>query len=190
MKSSIFEKEINYINDYRIKESLKSMLELLPDYFYSVEASSTGKYHPSFSLGDKGLVRHTKAAVRIAVELFNDSSLHNFTEHQKDLIIFSIVIHDGLKYGLEKSTYTKFDHPLLISKYLSECKDKLKLTDDEIKTIKSCVETHMGPWVFDYNKIKVLDYPKTDEQKFVHLCDYLSSRKFLDIKFINNDIEN
>ena len=190
MKSSIFEKEINYINDYRIKESLKTMIELLPDYFFEVGASSTGKYHPSFSIGKGGLVRHTKSAVRIAVELFADAALQRFTDHQKDLIIFSIVIHDGLKYGLVKNDYTKFDHPLLISKYLSDNMDKLKLSDDEIITIKECVETHMGPWVYDYNKIKVLDYPKTEEQKFVHLCDYLSSRRFLDIKFINNNIED
>ena len=47
----IFNKEINYIKNKRIKNSLITMLDKLPDYFYEVPASSTGKYHPSFSLG-------------------------------------------------------------------------------------------------------------------------------------------
>ena len=46
-----FNKEINYIKNDRIKNSLVIMLDKLPDYFYHVPASSTGKYHPSFSLG-------------------------------------------------------------------------------------------------------------------------------------------
>ena len=87
-----FNKEINYIKNDRIKNSLIIMLDKLPDYFYHVPASSTGKYHPSFSLGEGGLLRHTKAAVRIAYELFNDESINNFTQDEKDLIIFSLTI--------------------------------------------------------------------------------------------------
>lgn len=64
-----FNKEISYIKNERIRNSLITILDLLPDYFYHIPASSTGKYHPEFTLGDKGLVRHTKAAVRIAYEL-------------------------------------------------------------------------------------------------------------------------
>ena len=59
-------KEIEYINNERYKKSIKTLISLLPDYFFEVAASSTGKYHPSFALKDGGLVRHTKVAVRIA----------------------------------------------------------------------------------------------------------------------------
>ena len=50
-----------------------TLIELLPNYFFEVPASSTGKYHPEFALGDGGLIRHTKVAVRIAYELLNNN---------------------------------------------------------------------------------------------------------------------
>ena len=186
----IFNKELSYINDIRIRTSLKTMLDKLPDYFYHVPASSTGKYHPSFSLGEGGLVRHTKAAVRIAKELFDNHSLTNFTQNEKDLIIFSLVLHDGLKSGLTKSEYTLFDHPLLVSNYIRENKSDLELTDEEIDFVCSNIETHMGPWTTNYKGEEVLEPPTNKYQRFVHMCDYLSSKKFLDIKFNNNEIEN
>ena len=180
--------EINYIKDKRIKNSLITMVNKLPDYFFSVPASSTGKYHPSFSLGEGGLLRHTKAAVRIAIELFNDSSLNNFTQNEKDLILFSITLHDGLKSGFKKSDYTLFEHPILMSYFIKDSKDELELNDEEIEFVCNCNKTHMGPWITNYKGEDILEKPENKYQRFVHMCDYLASRKFLDIKFDNNEI--
>lgn len=184
----VFNKEINYIKDERIKNSLITILELLPDYFYEVPASSTGKYHPAFSLGEKGLVRHTKVAIRIVVELFNNEALTNFNDNEKDLIIFAITVHDGLKSGIKKSEYTEFDHPLQMSNFIKENKDKLLLNEEEINYICRCIETHMGPWTKNYKGEDILTPPKDKAQRFVHMCDYLSSRKFLDVKFEDDNI--
>lgn len=184
-----FNNEINYIKDTRIKNSLIIMLDLLPNYFYEVPASSTGKYHPNFALGDGGLLRHTKVAVRIAKELMDNESLTNFNENEKDLIIMALTLHDGLKSGLTKSEYTKFEHPILMSNYIKENKEKLQLTDAEINIITRCIQTHMGPWTKDYKGNEILTAPKDKYQRFVHMCDYLASRKFLDVKFTNNEIE-
>ncbi len=180
--------EINYIKNERIKNSLITMINKLPDYFFSVPASSTGKYHPSFSLGEGGLLRHTKAAVRIAIELFNDSSLNNFTNDEKDLIIFALTLHDGLKSGLKKSEYTLFEHPILMSNYILESKDELELNDKEIKFVCDCIKTHMGPWTTNYKGEEVLEKPTSKYQRFVHMCDYLASRKFLNVNFKDNEI--
>lgn len=41
----------------------------------------------------------------------------------------------------------------------------------------------VGQWnTVRYSKV-VLPTPKTKYQKFVHLCDYLASRKFLEVNF-------
>ena len=48
----LFEVELTYLKSDRIKKACLEMTKLLPDYFYEVPASSTGKYHPSYSLGD------------------------------------------------------------------------------------------------------------------------------------------
>lgn len=183
-KTEIFEEEISYIKDIKYKESLKKMIELLPDYFFEVPASSTGKYHPAFALGDGGLVRHTKVAVRIGYELLNNDSIGNvFNTKEKDLILMALLIHDGLKSGIPKEKYTRFDHPLLVCKYMVENKDKIGLNDDEMNFICVCVESHMGQWNTDYNGNEVLPKPKNKYQKFVHMCDFLASRKFLNVEF-------
>src|SRR5574344_1284624 len=184
-------KEINYIKNNKIKESALILTKLLPDYFWHIEASSTGKYHPAFSLGDGGLFRHSKVVARIAYELlclemFKDK----YNEEERDLLIFSAMFHDGLKLGINKEKYTRFDHPILMANFIKENNDKLKLTKNQLAIITSSISTHMGEWVNDYNGIKVLDKPQTKYQKFIHMCDYLASRKFLNIKFDqNNEIE-
>ena len=69
----IFKTELNYIKNPKIKEFTEKVLLEVPDYFFQIGASSTGKYHPSYTLGEGGLVNHTKAAVRIVIELFKIS---------------------------------------------------------------------------------------------------------------------
>ena len=191
-KTNCFKKEINYIKDNNLKDDLKKLIKLLPDYFFEIPASSTGKYHPKFALGEGGLVRHTKVAVRIAYELLNNNTVGSkFTDRDKDLIIMALTLHDGLKNGLEHDKYTKFDHPLLISKYIMENKDKLKMDIDDLRKMCSMIESHMGEWTYDnYKKKEVLPKPKTAEQRFVHMCDFLASRKFLDVEFSRNNIKD
>ena len=90
----VFNIELKYIKNKKYRDNLEIMLNLLPQYFFKVAASSTGKYHPSFSLGEGGLVRHTKTAVNFAISLFD---IYKLDESTKDLIIISLLIHDGLK---------------------------------------------------------------------------------------------
>lgn len=185
----VFNKEYEYIRSDKYKKCAKELINLLPDYFFNVQASSTGKYHPSFTLGDGGLVRHTKVAVRIAHELLENNSLgHKFTDDEKDLIIMSILIHDGMKHGINEDKYTKFEHPLIICDYIKEHKDKLSLDDKDINFIVSVVSSHMGEWNTNPYSNVTLPIPKDKYQRFVHMCDFLASRKFLDVKFDNNDI--
>lgn len=188
-KIEYFTKEISYIKKEHYRENIKKMIELLPDYFFSVPASSTGKYHPSFSLGDGGLVRHTKVAVRIAYELLNDESIgHVFNDDEKDMIIMSLIMHDGLKSGLKKETYTAFDHPLLVCKYIVDNRDKLTLNESEMKLITNMICSHMGPWNTNNYSDVILPKPSNKYQRFVHMCDFLASRKFLNVNFSDNDI--
>lgn len=188
-KIDVFEREYSYIKNQKYVDNLKIIIDLLPDYFFIVPASSTGKYHPTFSLGDGGLVRHTKAALKIAYDLLKNQTIGSaFNEQQKDLMLFSLMLHDGLKSGLVKQKYTQVDHPLLVSRYIKENSDKLSLTDNEIEFICQCIESHMGEWNKDFDNNEILPLPKNKFQKFVHMCDFLASRKYLDIKFEDNNI--
>lgn len=180
----MFKKELSYIIDTNIKESAKIMLDKLPEYFYEVPASSTGKYHPKFALGKAGLVRHTKAAVRIGQELLLNKIIGSaFTDREKDLIIMSIMLHDGCKSGLTKTEYTVVNHPLIVSKLIKDNASNLKLSEEDINLVCSMIESHMGEFNKDYKGNTVLPLPNNKYQKFVHMCDFLASKKFLDIRF-------
>ena len=189
-KVECFKTEISYIKNKDYIESFKTLIELIPDYFFEVPASSTGKYHPKFSLGDGGLLRHTKAAVRIAYELLNDPCIGGkYTNNEKDLMLIALTMHDSVKSGIPKEEYTRFDHPLLAAKLIEENKSKLSFKDEELDLIKRVIASHMGPWnTHPYTKEEVLPIPKDKYENFVHMCDYLASRKFLEVTFKDNEI--
>ena len=188
-KVDYFNKEYEMIKNPKYRENLKKLVDMLPDYFFKVAASSTGKYHPSFTLGDAGLVRHSKAAFRIGYELLNNNTIGSvFNDSEKDLMLCGLLVHDGLKHGIIESKYTVFEHPILMADFIRENKDKFTWTEGEVNFIASVIETHMGEWTVDYKGNEVLTKPSNKYQKFVHMCDFLASRKFLDIKFENNDI--
>ena len=71
MKKDIFNNELSRFTNDNVRASAETILNMLPDYFYEIPASSTGKYHPSFSLGDGGLVRHVKAAMFFLEDMFD-----------------------------------------------------------------------------------------------------------------------
>ena len=184
-KVNYFNKEYTYIKDDKIREDLKQLVNKLPDYFFEIPASSTGKYHPEFASSEHGLVKHTKVAVRIANELLSNPGLNNFTNREKDLIIMSLILHDGLKSGKVKEKYTRVDHPLLVCDFI---KENSKLPDEDIELLIKMISSHMGIWNTDYNGNEVLPKPKDKYQRFVHMCDFLSSKKFINVNFNGIDI--
>ena len=189
-KIEYFNKEYEYIKNDKKKNDIRYLVSKLPDYFFEIPASSTGKYHPDFASTSHGLVKHTKVAVRIAKELLDNPGLNNFTNDEKDIIIMALILHDGCKSGMVKEKYTRFDHPLIICDLINENRSKLSLNDDEVDLLTKIISSHMGIWNKDYNGNEVLPIPKDKYQRFVHLCDYLSSKKFIDVKFDGIDIKD
>lgn len=186
----VFKDELNYINDFKIKTAAKILLTHLPDYFFHVAASSSGKYHPVSDLGEGGLIRHTKSVVRIGYELLNLEMYQNiFSSYEKDLIIFSLMFHDGMKQGeasLENNnTHTLFEHPLIMANYIKNNKEVLLFNDDDINFIYECISSHMGQW--NQKDDKTLPKPIKEHQRFVHLCDYIASRSFINIDYDDNN---
>lgn len=188
-KSKVFETELNFIQNEQIKTFAIKAINLLPDYFFEVPASSTGKYHPQSSLGFGGLVRHTKIAVKFAAQMLGlEQSQKMFDERQRDLMIVALILHDGAKSGIPKTKYTITDHPLVIADYISQ-HEALKgiIPDEDVLFICDCIRSHMGEFNTDFKtKKEVLPKPVTYAQEFVHLCDYLASRKWINVDFEGN----
>lgn len=190
-KKEIFYDEINYIKDETLRISLSRLIELLPDYFFKEPATSTGKYHPKYAQGEGGLLRHTKAAVRIGYELLQDLSISKkYTNHEKDLMLMALLLHDGFKKGVKEERYTRFDHPLIASKIILDNASEVELSKEDAIFISDAIKTHMGDYTTDYSGKEVLEKPHTKYQNFVHMCDYLASRKCLILPFDeHNNIE-
>ncbi len=187
-KIKYFEEEIGYICDNSLKSDIVFLINKLPDYFFEIPASSTGKYHPAYAISKGGLLKHTKVATKIAKVLLDNETIGmNFSSREKDLIIMALIIHDGLKKGVCEEKYTVFEHPLLVSRLITENKDDLRMDEDDIKILCDIIESHMGRWnINPVTKMEVLPKPNNKLAKFVHMCDYLSSRKFLNVSFDDN----
>jgi 23S rRNA maturation-related 3'-5' exoribonuclease YhaM len=185
-KHRVFEKELLFIKNANIKNFTELAIKSMPDYFFEVPASSTGKYHPAYSLGTGGLLRHTRAAIRIAVELFRiDWWGTLFTPDEKDLALSALFLHDGWKSGIQKSEYSLSNHPLIAAKAISENVElKTILSEEMLSILLGCITSHMGQWNKDYKTQQVLmPAPVTELQRFVHLADYLASRKCIVMDF-------
>ena len=157
-----------------------------PDYFFKVAASSTGKYHPAYALGDGGLMRHTKAVLRIYNYIIGLEQYQNqFDERWIDLGRVACLAHDIQKSGTAetyeekvkdgKKVFTVFNHPLLAAGYIRNYKG-LCLEDDELEIIADAVSSHMGQWNTSDRESIVLLKPKLQLGKIVHVADYLASR--------------
>ena len=54
---------------------------------------------------------------------------------------------------------------------------------EEIKLLKRVISSHMGQWnKSNYSSVE-LPKPSDKYEFFVHMCDYLSSKKFLEVSF-------
>lgn len=199
--SKLFEKEIDYIQNETLKKIVVDTLDASPECIAHIPASSSGRYHPVYSLGEGGLMRHVKAAVGIAhcmietdifknmtmgIDIYNDGTIENY----KDVAYAALILHDCMKPDDTEKHGTKFDHPILAAKLFKEVATKY-ITNDNMEYMKSvvplvygCIASHMGQWsTAPYAKGVVLPKPKSGLEEFVHMCDYLASRKFLIFDF-------
>ena len=182
----LFEREINLIVDEDLRMAVKSyMEEVVPDYFWTDGASSSGKYHPPFAQSEGGLVRHTKAVVMFAEELLRMSSYAYMKEEYKDYVIAACILHDTCKYGIDKFDKAEYkNHAANAAYYFGEfCECTYPRPASEL--LLNAIRSHMGQW--STNKE---DRPFTNIDRCVHMADYMASRSFIDIPQITEEWHN
>ena len=177
-KIKYFKKEISYITDESKKRDVEVLINLLPDYFFSIPMGNDEDKYPKYGLTNNGLVKYTKVCVRLAIDMFD--TVNNFSDNDKNLIIIAILMHDGLKNGIIDSGNTKIEHPLLMSELIMKNASKLEMDIDEVRKMCMMIESHMGRNVD--GKID-LPIPMNEIQRYVHRCCYLASRKYLNVRF-------
>ena len=184
-------KELQSITDDDIRFKTIKVLLNVGGRFWTEPASSTGKYHPNYALSEGGLLRHTKAAVMIANSLLELNCVTNELNavspypQIKDYIRAALILHDTCKLGIEmEGKYTVHEHPQLAKQLIYNVLGECEFSD----VVGNLIESHMGQWnTCKWNNIE-LPEPITVPQQFVHICDYLASRKFLEVNFGENEI--
>lgn len=165
------------IKNKEVREFTLDFLEKkVPDYFASVAASATGKYHPDYALGYGGLLRHTLAVTAVASAIVNLEYLQ-FNRVDKDMIIAACILHDSYKQGLTESGNTIRTHPNVAAREISK-HGKETGHEHVANIIAGLVLAHMGEWGNQK--------PGNKGQFIVHLADFIASRKFIDIDW--NDL--
>lgn len=186
----IFKPMIETFVDNDIKRFAEKCLDIVPDYFYHVPASSSGKYHPAYALGEGGLARHTLALLKILKYILDLQYMGSiFSEREEQLMLVAGMMHDTFKSGAqeeyEKSKHTKFNHPILAANAVRGIKGII--AKSEVEFCAHCIESHMGQWNEDKRSGWKLPKPSDIPQFMVHLADYLASRKDIIVTF--DDIE-
>lgn len=182
-----FDYPMSFVN-CKIIELVNEYFDKIPDYFYKVPASSTGKYHPSFDHGEQGLLRHTQMTCEMLTEFqrMGEYRSLNFFD-----MMVACVIHDTFKNGYVNNNRTVASHAEIAAAefydtYKKHIYDPVELEetvgnvtynyaaelDRRIMEICNMIRTHMGIW----GAIK----PQTESEKLVHLVDYIVSRKCWD----------
>ena len=185
-KIQLFVNEINDIEDENLKKFVIKLLLGAPEYFYTMPASSTKKYHPLFTRSEGGLIKHTRLTVFFA--LIQAEAL-NFSKRECDLLIISAIAHDILKQGDGKTKRTVFEHPKLASEYVMDMQSLYPtlISKEDAKLIADAVICHMGKYTHDKEYIKnndPLPLPSSSFQHALQIGDLLASRtQLLDFEF-------
>lgn len=210
--SELYKEEIGFISNQTLQKIVVDTLNAAPECIQVIPASSSGKYHPKAdvvigSVNDDGtveaggLVNHTKTVTDIAKSfmdsnIFRDIALGIGADDNETLIMYqdvalaACILHDCMKPDDTPEHSTKFNHPLLAAQLFKKCatpyinSENMEYMKVVIPLVYSCIASHMGKWSSaPYAKGIILPEPKLGIEIFVHLCDYIASRKFIDFDF-------
>ena len=182
---TVFAAELQMIADDDIRKFVITCFnELCPDYFWTCPCSTTGKYHPKISLGEGGLVRHTKLAVWWGLELLSALGYTlETTGSEPSEIVATLMLHDLIKNGkgldtkgfpLERGVTGSHGY-VLANRISYECLD-VELDADTRARIFDGISGHMGCWT-----TRESARPQSRFAELIHLADYCASRKVDDI---------
>lgn len=185
-KSEHFERELSLIKSPVLRDMVREYMDAwVPEYFWKIGASASGKHHPIFAQGNGGLVRHTKAVVMFAEELLKMSSYAYMRDDYKDYVIAACIIHDTCKYGrgdeMDKTAYAQHA-PNAANNFNLFCCSVWSYPAPEM--LLGAIRSHMGQWSTDKD-----DRPFTQIDRCVHMADYMASRSFIDIPNLIQEYE-
>lgn len=176
---SLFANELNDIQNNNLRQFAVQLLVNAPEYFFTVPASSSGKYHPYFAREVGGLVKHTRCVIFYAE---CNAESFNFDSHIKDLAIIAALAHDIKKQGNNNTgSHTVWEHPELAYNYVLEMQktNSHLISVEDATIIANAILCHMGKWQHDAQFTrgkKAFPLPTTLFDYAIQSADYMASR--------------
>lgn len=181
-----FKREIANITDEQKRHFVEWYLQTkVGAWFWESGASASGRFHPVFTKGKGGLVKHTRAACMILEELLILNTYAYMSEEYKDYARVALILHDTCKYGTsdEENHDCYREHGRLAADKVAEAwEEYFNFPCSDF--LYHAITSHMGQWVENRE-----DKPFTSIDRVVHLADYIASRSFLDIPTLSAEYE-
>ena len=184
-KHEFFSREIEFIQSEDLRDFVRWFFdEKVGAWFWKSGASASGKYHPEFTKGEGGLVRHTRAVAMVCEELLRMSTYAYMKDTYKDYARVACLLHDTCKYGVgnneDKNCYKS--HGAIAADRVNFAWGEFGFDGNAPELLLMAIRSHMGQWVEERD-----DRPFTNIDRLVHMADYIASRSFFDIPQISID---
>lgn len=188
-KCEVFREELNKFETEEIRLYCEDMLNVSPDYIFTIPSSTSYKYHNATQCQPGGQLYHIIMVGEIINYILSLDYIKNkFPEPKKrDCMRVAALLHDMVKCGWDGSQYTVHNHPILAGKWVEETVVEHDIKQGLKNYISSLIQSHSGEWTSSNKSDTVLPAPQDDEHFFIHLSDYLGSRSNLDM--IYNDVQ-
>jgi len=172
-----FHEDIDKIVAKDIQKFVKKVLWSFPNYFWTQPASSTGKYHPSCTVKEGGLLVHTKRVIWFGEKLIRAHKLE--MKSDADLLMAAFILHDGQKGGKGYGNYDDYvNHPILVRERYIKSEHNIKGENpEEAETIFEIIKYHMGPWTPESVKKPMCFY--SEMELIMYHADYMAAQKEL-----------
>ena len=108
-------------------------------------------------------------------------------QRDRDEVRIALLLHDTCKQGKTDADAGAYagDHPVLVRSGLYPNNDGKGMTEEMESAwgrICALIDTHMGPWNTLKDGTVFVDKPQSNAQMLVHMCDYLASRRGIEIE--------
>lgn len=183
-KKAIFKELLDKFETEEMRLYCEDMIELIPDYIFTMPSSTSGKFHNATQCQPHGQIYHIimfgaimnyLLALKCNQEKFKSSI-------QRDAMRCVPIFHDAIKCGWDGSQYTVHEHPMLAGQWIRETHVEHDIDDTIKERIARMAERHSGEWTTNKRSAVVLPEPENEMEILVHECDILSSRPDIDMQ--------
>ena len=183
-KKAVFKELLDKFETEEMRLYCEDMIELIPDYIFTMPSSTSGKFHNATQCQPHGQIYHIimfGAIMNYLLDLKCNQEKFK-SSIQRDAMRCVPIFHDAIKCGWDGSQYTVHEHPMLAGQWIRETHVEHDIDDTIKERIARMVERHSGEWTTNKRSAVVLPEPENEMEILVHECDILSSRPDIDMQ--------